>query len=74
MCTDSNVIFLIIDPQGNEEMGVGNGVSRDVYTSFWKEAANSLLIGDTERVPYVRDDLFKYEWEAIGKKIFQRFR
>ena len=31
MCTDSDIRFLIIDPQGNEEMGVGNGVSRDVY-------------------------------------------
>ena len=31
VCTDSDIRFLIIDPQGNEEMGVGNGVSRDVY-------------------------------------------
>ena len=67
MCTDSDSRFLVIDPQGNEEMGVGNGVSRDVYTIFWKEVANSLLIGETERVPYVRYDLFKYEWEVTGK-------
>ena len=51
VCTDSDIRFLIIDPQGNEEMGVGNGVSPDVYTSF----------------PYVRYDIFKYEWEAIVK-------
>ena len=47
VCTESD----IIDPQGNEEIGVGNGVSRDIYTSF----------------PYVRYDLFKYEWKAIVK-------
>ena len=72
MCTDSDIRFLIIDLQGNEEMGIENGVSRDVYTSFWKEVANSLLIGETERVPYVRHDLFKYEWEAIGKTFTQK--
>ena len=45
MCTDSSIRFFIIDLQGNEEMSVGNGVSRDVYISFWNEAANSLLTG-----------------------------
>ena len=69
---------LIIDLQGNEKIGVGNGVPRDVYTSFWKEVANSLLIGETERVPYMRHDLFKYGWETIGKltlrlDVFQLF-
>ena len=54
-------------------MSVGNGVSRDVYTSLWKEAANSLLIGETERVPYLRHDLFKYEWEAIGKILLKGY-
>ena len=73
MYIDSNIKFLIIDPEGNEEMGVGNGVSRDVCTSFWKEAANSLLIGETERVPYVRHDLFKDEWEAIGKILLKDY-
>ena len=54
-------------------MGVGNGVSRDVYTSFWKETANSLLIGKPERVPYVRHDLFKYGCEAIGKILLKGY-
>ena len=54
-------------------MGVGNRVSRDVYTSFWKEAANSLLIGKTERVPYGRHDLFKYGCEAIGKILLKGY-
>ena len=54
-------------------MGEGNGALREVYTSFWKEVANSLLIGETERVPYVRHDLFKYELEAIGKILFKAY-
>ena len=61
MSIDLDIRFLTIDPQGNEEMSVRNGVSRNVYTSFWKEVANSLLIGEIDRVPYVRHDLFKYE-------------
>ena len=73
MCTDSSVMFLITDPQGNKEMGVGNGVSRDVYTSFWKKAAHSLLIGETEQVPYVQHKLFNYEWEAIGNILFKAY-
>ena len=73
MCTDSNIRFLIIDPQGNEGTGAGNGVSPDFYNSFLKEAANSLLIGETERVPYVRLDLFKYEWEAIEKILLKGY-
>ena len=37
-----------------------------MYSLFWKEVSDSLLIGNKERVPYVRHDLFKSEWEAIG--------
>ena len=73
MYTDSNIRFLIIDPQGNEEVGVGNGVSRNVYTSFWKEAANSLLIRETECVPYVRHDLFNYEWGTEGNILLKSY-
>ena len=42
-------------------------------TILWKEAANSLLIGETERVPYLRHDLFNYEWEAIGKILLKGY-
>ena len=73
MCTDSNIRFLIIDLPGNEKTGVVNGASPDVYTSFLKESATSLLIGETERVPYVRLDLFKYEWEIIGKILLKDY-
>ena len=34
---------------------------------------NSLLIEETERVPNVRHDLFKYEWEAIGKTLLKGY-
>ena len=44
-----------------------------MYSSFWNDAANSLLIGENERVPFVRHDLFITEWEVIGKIIVKGF-
>ena len=48
VCARWKISFLIFDPQGNDKMGVRNGVSRDVYISYWTEAANSLLAGEIE--------------------------
>lgn len=59
--------FIFIDPRGNEELGTGEGVTREVYSTFWSEIANGFLIGKKERVPYVRYDLYTREWESIGK-------
>ena len=55
------------------EAGRGNGVSRDVYASFWVEILDSYFIGENERVPFVRHDLFVTEWEAIGKILFKGY-
>ena len=60
-----NIKFIFINPLGEEE-GVGSGVSREIYSSFWKEVSKSLLIGESERVPYVRHDMFTSEWQAVG--------
>lgn len=70
---DDDIDYRYIDPKGNEEAGVGSGVSRDVYSSFWLEVADSYLIGEKERVPLVRHDLYKEEWSAIGKIIVKGY-
>ncbi|XP_057309778.1 uncharacterized protein LOC130647812 [Hydractinia symbiolongicarpus] len=67
------VTFGWIDLRGNKEKGCGSGVSRDVYSSFWRDVSDSLFIGEKERVPYVRHDLYKAEWEAIGKIILKGY-
>lgn len=64
---NDKIKFTIIDPRGEEESGVGIGVDRDLYTSFWMEVADSLCIGTSERVPFIRHDLYFEEWESIGK-------
>lgn len=63
---DDQIVYVFIDSRGNEELGKGEGVSRDVYSSFWKEIADSHFIGETERVPFVRHDLFESEWTAMA--------
>lgn len=42
---------------------------RDVLVSFWSEFFNSLAIGALEKVPNIRHDHQKTEWEAIGRII-----
>ena len=59
--------YVFIDARGKEEVGRGDGVARDIYSSFWIDVSNSLFIGEKERVPFFRHDLYKKEWEVIGK-------
>ena len=47
-----------------KEEGTGNGVARDIYSSFWIGTTDSYVIGEKERVPFVRHHLFKNEWKA----------
>ena len=56
----------MIDIRGVKEEGTGNGVARDIYSSFWIDASDSYFTGEKERVPFVRHDLFKNEWKAIS--------
>ena len=56
----------MIDIRGVKEEGTGDGVGRDIYSSFWIDATDSYFIGEKERVPFVRYDLFKNEWKAIS--------
>ena len=70
---DDDICYEVIDPRGQREEGIGVGVERDLYTCFWGEVLDSLCIGSTERVPFVRHDLYFEEWEAIGKILCKGF-
>ena len=67
------IIFTWVDPRGNMEDGAGSGVARDIYSSFWKDVSNGFFAGEQERVPYVRHDLYKGEWEAMGRIILKGY-
>lgn len=56
-----------IDSNGNAEQGKGRGVLLDVLTEFWQAFFTSLTVGSAEKIPFIRHDLQKPEWEAIAR-------
>ena len=56
----------MINTRGVKKDGTGNGVARDIYSSFWIGATDSYFIGGKGRVPFVRHDLLKNDWKAIS--------
>ena len=59
------ITFEVIDAREEREEGTGIGVERDTYAMFWKEVSDILFIGCSERVPFIRHDLYIEEWVAI---------
>ena len=60
-----NLDITIKSLSGREEEGKGVGVIREVLTTFWNECFSSLTVGAIEKVPCVRHDYKRSEWEAI---------
>ncbi|XP_022805826.1 uncharacterized protein LOC111342962 [Stylophora pistillata] len=56
----------VIDSNGNAEQGKGRGVL-DALTEFWQAFFTSLTVGSAEKIPFIRHDLQKPEWEAIAR-------
>ena len=46
---------------------------QETCSSFWIDVSNSLFIGEKEIVSFVRHDLYKKEWEALGKILAKGF-
>ena len=63
----------LVNTFGRDEEGLGSGPSREVFALFWKEAYNSLLLGERERVPYIRHDYTREKWEAIARILVKGF-
>ena len=64
----------VIDDHGREEEGVGTGVLRDILATFWQRMFSSLTVGDVVKVPCIRHDQQKTEWEAIGRVLVYGFQ
>ena len=69
-----DLTFVFIDGRGHEEKGSEIGVVRDALSLFWKEVYDSLLIGENERVPFIRHDYRRYDWEAIARVLLKGYR
>lgn len=68
-----DLTIVIIDSRGNEEKGAGVGVVRDALSLFWQEVYDSLFIGESERVPFIRHDYSRSEWEAIARVLVKGY-
>lgn len=62
-----------INSRGEEEIGRGSGLERDLYSSFWKDIYESLMTGEKERVPGLRIGYQRQQWEAIGRVLLKGY-
>ena len=62
-----NLDVTFIGNNGREEEGRGPGVFRDALSTFWNQFFTSLTVGAQEKVPAIRHDYQKPEWEAIAR-------
>lgn len=65
--------IVFIDNKGNVEEGRGSGVKREAFSLFWSEFYDSLAIGAFEKVPAIRHDYQKAEWQSVGRILFVGF-
>ncbi|KAL2076434.1 hypothetical protein ACEWY4_027962 [Coilia grayii] len=66
--------FRRILPDNSVEMGIGDGVMRDVYTAFWEEFYDRCTVGTTAKVPFIRHDFNPDTWRAIGRILLSGFQ
>ena len=66
-CMSAQLTFTILNDKGDAEMGAGAGVTREVFTLFWKQFANYMTVGERERVPFIQHGHFIDEWEAVAR-------
>eukprot|EP00794_Sanderia_malayensis_P012616 gene12616-13905_t len=62
-----NLDVAFIGHNGQEEIGRGQGVLREALTSFWKGFCNALSVGTQSKVPAIRHDYQRKEWEAVAR-------
>ena len=55
----------IIDDNSRLEKGLGPSVPRDVLSTSWQHIFASLTLGHIEKVPSIRHDHQKHEWEVV---------
>ena len=69
-----HIIVEMLNERGIVEKGRGSGVLKDVLSLFWKEIYDSLMLGEGERVPSIRHDFQRKEWEAIARILLKGFQ
>ena len=63
----------MVDARGTVEKGEGIGVVRDMLSLFWNDVYNSFMLGEDERVPYIRHDVTRDKWQAVARVFAKGF-
>ena len=66
--------IVFIDYRGEIEEGRGSGVLKEALSIFWGEFFNSLSTGACEKVPSIRHDYQKQEWESVARVLVAGFK
>lgn len=63
----SHIIVVMVNSFAEEENGVdNNGVFLDALSAFWSEFYDACTTGEGGRVPVIRHDFQREEWEAVA--------
>ena len=62
-----NIEVVFKDNMGNVEKGTGSGLIREAFSLFWNEAYDSWMLGVEKRIPFIRHDYQRVQWEAVGR-------
>jgi hypothetical protein len=71
MCT---LVVVFINDRGEIEDGRGSGVMREALSIFWREFFSALSSGASEKVPSIRHDYQKQEWESVARILVVGFQ
>lgn len=64
------ICFKVMLPDGKFENAVDDGgVLRDVLSEFWSDFYEQCTVGNCFKVPFLRHDFGKQEWESVGRII-----
>ena len=69
-----HVMVQMVNERGTAEQGRGSGVFKDALSLFWKDVYDSLMLGEGERVPFIRHDFQRKEWEAIARILLTGYK
>lgn len=69
-----HIVVDVLNERGISEKGRGSGVFKDILSLLWKDVYDSPMLGEGERVPSIRHDFQRKEWEAIARILLKGFQ
>lgn len=69
-----HIIVEMLNERGIAEKGKGSGVFKDALSLFWKDIYDSLMLGEGERVPFIRHDFQRHQWKALARILVKGFQ